>query len=199
MSDHRRKWITLSSQTVFENPWIAVTSYKTIAPTGVAADYGLVHIRNLAIGVLPVDESGYTFLVGQERFAFDRYSWELPEGGGPRDVPPLEAARRELAEETGFSAERWLPLLEDVHLSNSVTDERAYAFLAWDLSPGAEGQKDSTEDLTVRRLHFREALELAVSGEITDAFSLMMLLKADYLARAGALPARLSRLLLSQR
>ncbi|MBU6318833.1 MAG: NUDIX hydrolase [Alphaproteobacteria bacterium] len=197
MIDKRRKWITLSGQTVFENRWIEVKSYKTIAPTGAAADYGLVHIRNLAIGVLPIDEGGYTYLVGQERFAFDHYSWELPEGGGSRDVPPLETAKRELAEETGLSAGRWRPLLEDVHLSNSLTDERAYAFLAWDLTAGAEGERDSTEDLSIRRLHFREAVEMAVSGEISDAFSLMMLLKADYLARTGALPESLAQLLLS--
>jgi 8-oxo-dGTP pyrophosphatase MutT (NUDIX family) len=197
MSDQRRKWITLSSQTVFGNRWIEVKSYKTIAPTGAAADYGLVHIRNLAIGVLPIDESGHTYLVGQERFAFDLYSWELPEGGGPRDVPPLETAKRELAEETGLSARRWLPLLEDVHLSNSVTDERAYAFLAWDLASGADGEKDSTEDLSLRRLPFQEAVKMAVSGEITDAFSLMMLLKADYLARTGSLPEPLARVMFS--
>lgn len=189
----------MTGHTVFENRWIEVRSYKTIAPTGAPSDYGLVHIRNLAIGVLPVDHEGCTYLVGQERFAFDQYSWELPEGGGPRNSPPIETAQRELAEETGLAARSWFPLLEDVHLSNSVTDERAYAFIAWDLEDALHGDRDDTEDLALQRLPFREALELAVSGAITDAFSLMMLLKADYLARTGALPEPLGRLLISGR
>src|SRR5690606_35073363 len=126
-----------------------------------------------------------------------RYSWELPEGGGPQDLPPLESARRELSEEAGLKAEHWLPLVEDAHLSNSITDERAYAFLAWGLSPDQTFAKDSSEELSVRRVPFAEAVKMAVSGEITDGCSLVMLLKADHLLRTGALPQELASLMLA--
>jgi 8-oxo-dGTP pyrophosphatase MutT (NUDIX family) len=149
--------------------------------------------------VLPIDEQGRTILVGQQRFVFGRYSWELPEGGGALDQPPLEGAQRELSEEAGLKAAHWAPLFSDVHLSNSVTDERAYAFLAWGLSPDTTWEKDPSEDLAVRHVPFAEAVRMAVSGEIDDAFSLVMLLKADHLARTGALPEALQGLMLTGR
>jgi 8-oxo-dGTP pyrophosphatase MutT (NUDIX family) len=195
MTQPPRKWTIKSARTVYANRWISLREYQTVAPTGADALYGLVHMHNLALGVLPIDEDGCTILIGQERFSFGRYSWELPEGGGDPEGSSLEGARRELSEEAGLKAEHWLPLLEDVHLSNSVTDERAYAFLAWGLSPDQSFDRDSSEELSVRRVSFAEAVGMAVSGEITDAFSLVMLLKADHLLRTGALPGDLARLL----
>lgn len=195
MNDTPGKWRIRSAKTVYTNRWISVREYNTVAPTGADALYGLVHMHNLALGVLPIDHEGKTVLVGQERFPFGRYSWELPEGGGPEEVAPLESAQRELAEECGLKAENWLPLLADVHLSNSVTDERAYAYVAWDLSPDGRFQADSSEELSVRRVSFAEAVKMAASGEITDAFTLVMLFKADHLLRTGGLPPELAKLM----
>jgi 8-oxo-dGTP pyrophosphatase MutT (NUDIX family) len=196
MADTPARWTITSSQGVYDNPFIHVREYQTIAPTGAPALYGLVHMKRLAMGVLPIDQEGCTFLVGQERFPFGRYSWELPEGGADPSLPPRLGAARELAEETGFEAMCWLELFSEVQLSNSVTDERAFAFLAWDLRPASgAAHKDASEDLRLRRLPFPEAVAMAVSGEIVDVFSLVMLLKADHLARTGGLPADLSRLL----
>jgi 8-oxo-dGDP phosphatase len=191
-----RKWTILSSRLVYENRWIRVNEFQTLAPTGAPALYGLVHMKNLALGILPIDAEGRTILVGQERFTSGQYSWELPEGGGPEGAPPLDSAKRELSEETGLKAANWEPLLSDMHMSNSVTDERAFAWLAWDLSPDARFEKDASEDLAVRRVPFREAVATAVSGGFTDAFTLVMLLKADHLARTGALPGDLTKLML---
>ncbi len=196
MTDERKTWRIRSARNVYSNPWICVREYDTIAPTGAPAQYGLVHIRNLAIGVLPIDEQGRTILIGQERFTMGRYSWELPEGGGDPERPPLESAQRELSEEAGLKADNWMPLLADTHLSNSITDERAYAFLAWGLGADTSLQPDDSEDLTVRRVPFKVALQMALSGEITDAFSLVILLKASHLAENGELPDDVSRLML---
>jgi 8-oxo-dGTP pyrophosphatase MutT (NUDIX family) len=182
-------------RTVYENPWIRVREYDACAPTGVATLYGVVSFKKHALGVLPVTDGGEVILVGQERFVFDELSWELPEGGGDPLRPALEGAQRELIEETGFRASNWFPLLNDVRLSNSVTDERAFAFLAWGLTPDQQLLPDPTELFTLRRVPFFKAVELAVSGAMTDAFSIMMLLKADHLARTGALPEGVSRLL----
>jgi 8-oxo-dGTP pyrophosphatase MutT (NUDIX family) len=195
MTNAPNKWRIKSARTIYNNRWIMVREYETVAPTGADAPYGLVHLHSMALGVLPVDENGDTILIGQERFSFGRYSWELPEGGGNPEAAPLEGAQRELSEEAGLKAEHWLPLLEDVHFSNSVTDERAYAFMAWGLSPDKSFAKDSSEELSVRRVSFAEALRMAISGEITDAFTLVMLFKADHLLRTGALPQDLARLL----
>lgn len=169
-------WKTINKRTVYENPWISVTHREVINPSGNEGIYGVVHFKNLAIGIVPLDEHGYTWLVGQYRYTLDRYSWEIPEGGCPVGTSPLESAKRELLEETGITAARWEHIL-DFHLSNSVSDEAGMAFIARDLSFG-EAQPEETEDLLVKKVPFTEALEMIYRGEITDSLSIMGLLRA---------------------
>jgi 8-oxo-dGTP pyrophosphatase MutT (NUDIX family) len=122
--------------------------------------------------------------VGQYRYPLDRYSWEIPEGGGGPDEDPLEAARRELVEETGFTAGRWQEILH-AHLSNSVTDEAAVAYLATDLRPGI-ARPEGTEELRLRWVPFDEAVQMAAAGEITDALSVLALQRLALMGGAGA-------------
>ena len=129
MNESHNPWTVLSQRTAYNNKWIGVTEYDVINPGGGKGIYGKVHFKNLAIGVLPLDEKGYTWLVGQYRFTLDAYSWEIPEGGGDMAVPAVESAQRELKEETGLVAQEWT-VLQEMHLSNSVSDERALIFLA---------------------------------------------------------------------
>ncbi|HEY4337512.1 MAG TPA: NUDIX hydrolase, partial [Puia sp.] len=141
-----------------------------------AGIYGKIHFKNLAVGVLPLDGEGNTWLVGQYRFPLEEYSWEIPEGGGALGVDPLESAKRELREETGLVASSWEPLLE-MHLSNSVSDEKAIIFLARGLEQ-REPMPDETEQLVVRRVPFEEAYRMVEQGLITDAMSVAAILKA---------------------
>lgn len=167
-------WQTLSSTTVYDNDWIEVSHRDVIAPTGHAGIYGLVHFKNLAVGVIPVDGEDHTWLVGQDRYTVGEWSWEIPEGGGPRGEDPIDTARRELLEETGLSASIFEHLL-DLHTSNSVTDERAVIYVATDLSHG-ESSPDDTEQLQLRRVPVSEAIDMALAGGITDAMSVAGLL-----------------------
>ncbi|MEW6636034.1 MAG: NUDIX hydrolase [Actinomycetota bacterium] len=161
-------WLTLSSREVYDNPWISVREDAVVRPDGEPGIYGVVHFKNLAVGVLPV-EDGHTYLVGQYRYPLERYSWEIPEGGCPEGEEPLAAARRELREETGFEAGGWR-MLGAAHLSNSVADEYAVWYLATELAPG-DLQPEGSEVLEVRRVSLREALAMALDGRITDALS----------------------------
>ena len=165
-------WRTLGSRRVYENPWISVREDSVIRPDGEPGIYGLVHYKNTAVGVLPVEDD-HVYLVGQYRYPLDRYSWEIPEGGCPEGEEPFQAARRELKEETGLEAQSWSRLGE-AFLSNSVADEYAVWFLATDLVPG-EAQNDGTEDIDVRRVPLREAVAMAMDGRITDALSILAL------------------------
>ncbi|MCO6477878.1 MAG: NUDIX hydrolase [Phaeodactylibacter sp.] len=175
----KNPWKTLSNDTVYDNPWIQVTHRQVITPTGTDGIYGLVHFKNLAIGIVPLDEDRNTWLVGQYRYTLGQYSWEIPEGGCPIGAEiPLESAKRELLEETGIRAEKWTKVL-DLHTSNSVTDEAGMAFLAQGLSFG-QAAPEHTEDLQVRKLPFREALEMVFRGEITDALSMVGLMRVGY-------------------
>lgn len=136
----------------------------------------MIHFKNRAIGVLPVDAEGYTYLVGQWRYPHESYSWEIPEGGGALDRDPLDEAKRELREETGLSAGKWEKFFE-MDLSNSVTDERAIVYLARDLTVG-EAAPEETEVLSVRRVSLREAWDRLDAGEIRDSMTVAALLKA---------------------
>ena len=177
-------WKTLQSQAKFENPWIRVQWNDVINPNGGRGEYTVVHFKNRAVSVIPVDEEDHTWLVGQYRFATDSYEWEIPAGGAPEGESLLDCAKRELLEETGLLADTWDLISSDVQLSNSVTDERAYTFLARDLAQ-AEIQPDPTERLRVQRLPLQEAVAMAIQGELNDAFSILSLLRLDALLRRG--------------
>jgi 8-oxo-dGTP pyrophosphatase MutT (NUDIX family) len=168
--DFENPWRTVSTRVVYDNPWIRVREDEVVRPDGLPGIYGVVHFKNVAVGVLALEE-GMLYLVGQYRYPLERYSWEIPEGGCPEGEEPLQTARRELAEETGLRARRWTKMGE-AHLSNSVSDELAVWFLAEELEQG-ERRPDGTEKLQVRRVSLKEALRMVESGEITDALSVL--------------------------
>lgn len=183
-------WTVNAEKTVFDNPWICVEDHAVIHPDGSDGEYGVVRFKNLAVGVLPVAANGDVMLVGQHRYPHDKYSWELPEGGGLIGVDPLISAKRELSEETGLIANQWQALTE-FDVSNSVTDERAVCFLAWDLVAGAAAPEPS-EALTIKRLKFATLLEMVMTGEITDSLTIIMVLTAHALALQGRAPEPIS-------
>ena len=168
-------WVTHSTRTVYENPWIRVSESQVTNPSGGPGIYGVVHFRNRAIGVLPIDDEGHTWLVGQYRYTLGTYEWEIPEGGCPDGESALDAAKRELREETGLIATHYRVLLDDLALSNSVSDERATIFVATGLTQ-AEAEPEETEDLRLRRLPLGEAIAMVRRGEITDSISVIALL-----------------------
>jgi 8-oxo-dGTP pyrophosphatase MutT (NUDIX family) len=170
----KNTWKTKSSTLIYDNPWICLREDQVINPSGNDGIYGVVHFKNKAIGIIPIDEEGNTYLVGQWRYALGEYSWEIPMGGSPLDVEPLEGAKRELLEETGLTAEKW-ELLGRIHTSNSVTDEEGFIFVAQQLQQGSSFL-DETEDITVWKLPLKEAIDMVISGKITDSLSMAGLL-----------------------
>lgn len=164
-------WQRHQRQMVYGNDWITVYHDDVARPNGSAGIYGVVHYVNIAVGVVAIDAHDRVALVGQHRYTIDELSWEIPEGGSPRDEEPLAGAQRELREETGLTAATWQPIGR-FHLSNSISDEEAFLFLATDLTPG-ESSPDETEDLVLRWVPFDEVVVMMATGEITDAMSVM--------------------------
>ncbi len=167
-------WRRLNSQSVYDNPWIEVFHDKVLTPGQTQGIYGRVHFKSKAIAIVPIDDEGCTYLVGQHRYPLDAYSWELPMGGCSSDEEALVAAKRELREETGFTAGHWQQI-QRIHTSNSITDEEGVVFVATDLSAG-EQALEVTEDISVKRLPLAEAIQWALDGRISDVISVAALL-----------------------
>jgi ADP-ribose pyrophosphatase len=179
-NETKNPWRTVTSKEVYDNSWIMVRQDTVVRPDGEPGIYGVVHFKNIAIGILAIEEE-FIYLVGQYRYPLNKYSWEIPEGGCVEGEDPFVAARRELEEETGLRATRWEKLGE-ADLSNSVTDEHAIWFLATGLSHGKRNP-EGTEQLEVRRVLFLEALEMVFKGDITDALSSLAIMQYQLLKR----------------
>jgi len=178
-------WKRLNSRTVFENDWMEVREDRVINPGGGENQYGYVHFKNRAVAIVPLDKDDNVWLVGQQRYTLDAWSWELPMGGAPLDEPPLVAAKRELREETGLTATHWTEVMQ-LHPSNSITDELGFVYLAEGLTEGKTAFEE-TEDLEIRMLPLADALAMVRDGEITDAISVAALYRCAELRRASSL------------
>ena len=182
-SEKTNPWKTIAARPVYENPWIQITEYDVINPSGGKGIYGKVHFKNHALGILPLDEELNTYLVGQYRYPLNEYSWEIPEGGGVMGIDPLESAKRELMEETGLMAAEW-SILSKIHLSNSVSDEFGVVYLARVLTIGTPSPEE-TEKLQVVKLPFAEAYKMVEENKITDSLSVAAILKVQLMLNDG--------------
>ena len=185
MGNPQNPWKILDQKMVYENPWISLTEFRVLNPSGGKGIYGKVHFKNTAIGIIPLDSEFHVYLVGQYRFPLDQYSWEIPEGGGAAWEDPLSAAKRELLEETGLVAKEWVSLF-NMHLSNSVSDELAIIYLARELELH-KAMPEETESLTVKRIPFEEAVDMLGSGLITDSMSVAAIQQVQLLLLQGKL------------
>lgn len=169
-------WETLSDNLVYENPWLKLHHRDVINPAGKEGIYGVVSFKNKAIGIVPLDHDNNVYLVGQFRYTLNEYSWEIPEGGGPLHEDPLDAAKRELKEETGLIADKWTKLAR-IHTSNSATDEEGFLYIAEQLSQ-FDMEPEETEELMVKKMPLVEAVGLVMRSEITDSLTVAGILMA---------------------
>jgi 8-oxo-dGTP pyrophosphatase MutT (NUDIX family) len=184
-------WTIRSSTKRYEGEWISVVEHEAQDASGQEGVYAVVHFRKVGVRMLPIDADGTVLLVGQYRFAAGYDSWELPAGGREKGEAPQTSAARELAEEVGLAARHWLRL---PHLipSGAICDERQELYLAWGLSPAAR-ETDPQEVLRVKRVPFREVLDMVLAGEISDAGTVAAVLTCHVRACRGELPEEIAR------
>jgi ADP-ribose pyrophosphatase len=178
-------WRVIKQQTVYDNSWIEVIHHDVVNTSDNVGVYGVVHFKHYALGVIVLDDDLNTWLVGQYRFPLKTYTWEIPEGGGKREVAPLISAKRELLEETGIVANNW-KLIQELQLSNSATDEVAFIYLARELNFGIPNPDDG-EQLQIKKVKFAEAYNMVCDGVITDSLSVAAILKVKLLLMEQAL------------
>ena len=179
IDESKDPWKRFSKAEVYENAWLRLDIHDCLDPSGNKASYSVVHFQNRAVGVIPLHDDGTITLVGQYRFAIERYSWELPEGGCPKGETMMETAHRELLEETGLSAET-LTHFMDLHTSNSITDEWGQVFLAKGLTQG-EAEPEACEELQTKRLSLDAIIDAIETGKITDAITIAAIYKLAFL------------------
>lgn len=183
--EDRGPWKTLSIEERYATPWISVSHHAVLDPSGAEGIYGVIHFKNIAVGIVPLDSDLNTWIVGQYRYPIRAYSWEIPEGGGKRNIPPLESAKRELREEVGIEAKEWTELLR-MDLSNSASDEEAIIYIARGLE-FHEPEPDHNEELAMRKVPFSELFRMVMQGEVRDSLTVAAVLKVQLLIERGEL------------
>ena len=160
---------------------------QVIRPDGKPGIYGVVDTR-IATGVVALSPDHQIYLVGQWRYPFEQYSWEIIEGGADPGETALDAAKRELEEEAGIRAHTWAQLGGALHLSNCFSSEVGVLFIAQDLQLDGAPSPDGTEVLELVRCPLQEAVARVENGEIKDAMSIIAIMRTRDLLKSTPPP-----------
>ncbi len=174
----------LRSKLIYSGPVFDLRQERVVEPGGVEVTRDVVkHFGSVVL--LPVFPDGRLLLVRQYRHAVGEFLWELVAGRIELGESPLVAARRELLEETGYTARRFRKLLHLIPTPGYVS-ERMLVYLAEGLAPGA-ARPEADERLLVRRFSLREVEAMMRRGTLRDAKSIATIL---YYAQVDRRPTR---------
>lgn len=165
----------ISSRVIYKSQWLQLREDHVVRPGGAVGAFGVITMREGA-SILPVDADGHVYLVKEFKYGIGRYSLEVISGGLDGRETPIEAAKRELAEEAQLVADEWTHL-GCVHPFTTVVESPNHIFLARGLRYG-DGQPDDGEQLSLVHLPFKKALDMVMDGEIIHAASCVVILKA---------------------
>ena len=184
MPKSSRKARLLSSEIVYNGPVFTVTTDHVEEPNGVTARRDVIH-HSGSVVVLAVDDSAVTprvLLERQYRHAASDYLWELPAGRIDPGEKELQAAKRELLEETGYTASKWRRILK-FYASPGFVAETMSVFLATGLRAG-EAQPEEDEVIELRSVPLPDAVRMVIGGTIRDAKTISSVLWLDHTSRA---------------
>ena len=168
-------WKILSSQWVYQDPWLQVRRDEVIRPDGVPGTYAVAHIKP-GVCVLAVDDQRQVYLTEEFHYAVGETTLECVSGGRDHDELALTAARRELKEELGIEAEQWIDLGRLDPFTASVLSP-TQLFLAMELRM-VEASPEGTELIQRVKMPLDEAVDKVMNSQITHAPSMTLILKA---------------------
>jgi len=185
--EHKSTWAKLTTKCVYEAPWVRAEEDRVLGRDGTPTVYRVVQIKPGGM-IAALTDTGELFLIGQYRHAINRFSWEVIGGAVDEGEAPLKAAKRELREEAGLSADRWT-CLGSADLGTAVLRSKVWFYIAEDLTQG-KAQPDHSEWLTVKKVPLAKAVDMVWTGQITHLPSVALILKArEVVSGDRSLPA----------
>ncbi len=160
-------WKTLSSETVYETPWIKVHRDKVLNHNGKELTYSYLALQHPSILVVAVDTAGRILLQRNYRYTIDKHAWEIPAGHSDgQDL--LQAARRELLEETGLASDEWVKL-GTLYQACGIGNIPFTAFLARNVKHVSD-ERDEDEEITEQTfLEVTEIDKMLITGEAIES------------------------------
>ncbi|MFP8953910.1 NUDIX hydrolase [Natrialbaceae archaeon A-arb3/5] len=160
-------WETLGQQVAYSCPGFDVVNESVRLPDGTETDFDYLS-EPASVCILPVTPDEDVVCIEEWRQAVDRVNRGLPVGGTePDDEDLTDAARRELAEETGYEADRLEPLVS-VEPANGLADSLLHVFVAYGCRPTADQKLDHDESIRVTTMDFEALVDAIGAGEIRD-------------------------------
>jgi 8-oxo-dGTP pyrophosphatase MutT (NUDIX family) len=165
----------IETKEIYTNPWLTVREDRVQRPEGKEGIFGVVAV-NPGVSILPIDEEGNVYLIEEFQYAFNESTLLTITGGIDGEETPLEAAKRELREESGISATEWIDL-GTIGSMTMIIDGPIHMFLARGLSYGAADIEDQ-QTIRLRKIPFSEAVDLVMENKIAPAVGNVLILKA---------------------
>jgi 8-oxo-dGTP pyrophosphatase MutT (NUDIX family) len=167
-TDEEMMWKTLSSEYLLRDPWMTVRRDRMQLPTGQILDPCWALEYPDWVSVIALTKDGKMILERQYRHGLRIVEYEIPAGVIEKGETPLEAARRELAEETGYGGGEWEPWMQTC-ANPSMMNNITHVFLARNVEPMTERHLDRTEDIEVYQLSEEEVYELVANDSIKQS------------------------------
>jgi 8-oxo-dGTP pyrophosphatase MutT (NUDIX family) len=177
-------WRTLDARETYVNRWLTVTEYTVLRPDRTHGIYGVVDPGdNVTIAALDAEER--IQILGEFRYPLQRWQWLLPGGMVEHGEDPLPAAQRELMEETGVWADDWLSL-GSYPLTSGISSQVSHLFLARGLHQGEANPEGTELHLRARLMTLQDAYAACLSGEISEATSVLAIWRAWFALHASS-------------
>ena len=177
MRKKKGPWIVTGTRVVYQNPWVKVTEDKVIRPDKKKGIFGFIE-QTGGVSVIPLDAKGNVYLTKEYHYAVGRVTVEAVSGGTDKGENKLQAAKRELKEETGLIAKKWT-YLGVVDPLTTVLSSPNHLYLAEGLTQ-TDPDPEGTETIQVIKIPFRKALKWVMESKITHAGTAVALLKIKY-------------------